>query len=651
MIDTEQASRYFAVLILSLVLVAVSFSADAFCQDWEEDCGGVPCDDEDSLAILDSLEAPADTASILYPPFFDTAPTISESMTTTADSIHLSEQQTRMHHSMNDALRRDMRFYSLEKGPRGQSYSLSYRGLPPYMLGISPQSPGEYQLLHVPPMGLNDLRLHGLEMADYTVILPPRSGGSYGDIVTFKRAPDYTVPYTEINVFRGDYSFSNASVKFRQPVGERLTWGAAAGIERSNGYLIGSEKERQNYALHFAYKLRPGWQLFLDGAFQNVNDQVAGLGLERYTTGRRDATFQNIALTAIRKDTLGNESRFEGFFRSFEDKLRNTPYLLRQRHEAFSFGHSSVREFDAFRFVSDGRLDYRRVWIDPGYDTYTVLAMDGGIELKGSQQLNPYVGGGVLLGYNEKLYIDAIADLSWRPFASIIGTFGGRLRHIPPSDLARLLPRREYDFDVDGASEYVHAGDKHLRPTRSTAVYALVGYSDSTMSFEIGAESADLSGLVVWDAGLAAPAVFSVSAIDAHLLSGTVSGSVMPFEPVRMDLDYCFARIEDDDGVGIGIMPRHNLFARLFWRSRIDRFNLTVWPSIEFEYHSENYVDYLNPELLDDYALLHLKLSVKLKSFTFYYSMENVLDVEYETLYGYPSSRSVWWGFRWMFDD
>lgn len=651
MIDVEQASRYFAALILSLFLAAVFFTSEASCQDWEEDCGGVPCNDEDSLSVLDSLEAPADTASILYPPFFGRDPVAPQSTVAVADSIHLGRQHMRIHHSMNDALRRDMRFYPLERGPRGQSYSLSYRGLPPYMLNISPDSPGSYHALRIPPVGIMDLRLHGLEQADEILLIPYPNGGSYGEVVTYRRAPNYSVPYTEISLFRGDYSFSNASVKFRRPVGDRLAWGAAVGIERSNGYLLGSEKERQDYALQFAYKLTPGWQVYLDGAFQNVNDEVAGLGLERYTSGRRDATFQDFGLTAIRKDSLGNESRVQGYFRSFEDKLRNTPYLLRQRHEVFSLGHNSVREFDAFRFLSTGRLDFRGVWIDQAHETYTVLDMDGGIELKELPHVTPFVGGGILLGYNEKLYIDANASLGWKPHTSISGTFGGRLSHIPPSDLARWLPKTEYDFDLDSVSEYVHAGGESLRPTRSTSLFGSIGYTDSTVNLEAGAEVADLSGLVIWDSDLSAPALFNASATNATLLSGTLSGTVMPFDPVRVDLDYCYSRIEDDDDYGLGLMPRHNLFARLFWKTRIDRFNLTTWPSVEFEYHSENYIDYLNPEVLDDYALLHVKLSVKLKSFTFYYSMENVLDVEYETLYGYPSGRSVWWGFRWMFDN
>jgi len=257
----------------------------------------------------------------------------------------------------------------------------------------------------------------------------------------------------------------------------------------------------------------------------------------------------------------------------------------------------------------------------------------------------------VIAGYSDDVYINLTASTDWNPLESVSVTVGGKLRHIPPTDMARWLPRSSYDFDGDGITEYIHSGYADLRPTRSLSAYTGISVKSARAGIDVGGQLADLNDLVIWRYYSGTPSVYFSDATDATLYSGTASGFVNPFSTVKAEFDYAYSRLEDSGEQDISLMPRHNIYGRLFWKQRIDRFNLTVWPSIEFEYHSESYSDYLNPYVTDDYALIHLKYSVKLKSFTFYYSMENVFDVEYERLYGYPTSRRVWWGFRWMFEN
>jgi outer membrane cobalamin receptor len=98
-------------------------------------------------------------------------------------------------------------------------------------------------------------------------------------------------------------------------------------------------------------------------------------------------------------------------------------------------------------------------------------------------------------------------------------------------------------------------------------------------------------------------------------------------------------------------MPRHNVYASVIWDQYISKIRMNAFPSVEVEYHSKNFGSYLNPIDLEDYFLLHLKVSVRIKSFNFYYTMENVTNVKYQTVYAYPSARRVWWGIRWIFLD
>jgi len=646
-------SAFIVRMLCFLILTSITVSANA--QEWDDDCGGVPCGDSppppnDSLQPPDSLKIPLDSSTIFYPPHFEHGPVLPESSTGTVDSIHLGGQQTRTYSSLCDVVKCDMRFYSLRQGPNGQRYSISYLGLPAYMLDISPEVPGQYEAMRVPPLGLTDLRLYGLEKTDEILIVPNPAFGGFSKIAGYEQAPNYDVPYTEVSIFRGDYSFSNALIKFRQPASRRLSWGASIGVERSNGYLTGSEKERQNYALDFSYKLLPDWQILFKSAYQNVNDEVIGLGLEQYTTGKRDLTLQDITISAIRQDTTGNRNRIDAYYRSFDDKFRASE-LISQRYESFYLKGESVREHDSFRLYTKNHLSYRRVRFDSAYHAYTVADFSGGAEFKGIQNLTPFMGGGVLAGYNDDAFISLVGNVKWTPLDPVNLTIGGKLNHIPPTDMARWLPRGRYDFDGNGVIEYIHSGYGDLRPTRAISAYTTISAGSERVGLEIGGLTADLNDLVIWRYYSGTPSVYFSDATDATLYSGTASSFVNPFSTVEIELDYSYSRIKDNEDMDISLMPRHNLFGRLFWEQRINRFNLTVWPSIEFEYHSENYADYLNPYIMDDYALVNIRYSVKLKSFTFYYSMENVFDVEYETLYGYPSERKVVWGFRWMFEN
>jgi outer membrane cobalamin receptor len=227
----------------------------------------------------------------------------------------------------------------------------------------------------------------------------------------------------------------------------------------------------------------------------------------------------------------------------------------------------------------------------------------------------------------------------------------GDVSNVPPTDIARFLKPAGFDFNGDGTPEYNHGGDRSLEPSGISSVSGAVRLGRQRYNLTMTGRICRITDMIIWQHYEGAMGgLYQSEARDTDLYALTVHGEASPFGQLAVSSDYTYARLTDrhtEDN--LSLMPRHNLYGVISWKQHISGLRLDMFPSLEAEYHSESYRSHFNTVDLEPYLLMHGRFSVKIKSFTFYYTMENIFNKTYETVYGYPSFRSVWWGIRWIF--
>jgi outer membrane cobalamin receptor len=217
--------------------------------------------------------------------------------------------------------------------------------------------------------------------------------------------------------------------------------------------------------------------------------------------------------------------------------------------------------------------------------------------------------------------------------------------------MARFLKADAFDTDGDSLSDYIHTGNTSLSPSTSNTLSGAIRFEGEGYRIALTGRESRIDRMVTWDRHEDSLVVlYSAVARDADHRALSASIQLTPFAGTELLAGYTYACLEDrDDGSNLSLMPRHNLYTSVSWKMHIGRFRLDVFPSLEVEYHSTNHASHVNTESLDDYVLANGMINFKIKSFTFYYSMENIFDTEHRTVNDYLQYRQVWWGFRWIF--
>ena len=636
------------ILILLFILIQVARGQSNEPDSLRSKIGILP--EGDTTEVADSAAVEAEL-SVQYPAFYEREPRTFEAFAGMSRSIDLSGSNRRMYHSLRDALRPMTSFYALRFGPHGQDYGATYLGLPPYLYSISPDHAGSYHTYRFSPSGLNDLRLFSIEQGDALSVELDSPFSPTASVSAYSGSPNQKDAITELSVFKGDYSFANTDVRFKQLVSDRFGWDFDVGIEKSDGYMAASAKERENYNLNLHYKLTPKWQLSSRIRFMTADDQLAQSDLWSGVSATRDDFFRSVELEAISSDSANNTSSGFLSYQTFEEKTRSNRFYLWQKHDALRTGVNIVRNRGNMQLYASSRLLYNRVTFDYDDDYYTRVNADGGLGLFPERKVSCFLIARYLYDWGDVSRLGAGARVSLRATEGLSAFISGDIANVPPTDMARFLKPSGFDFNMDGTPEYNHGGDRSLEPSRISSISGAVQLHGDKHGLVATGRISRINDMVIWQRYEGAMGgLYQSEAHDADLRALTVHGEATPFGQLAVSSDYTYARLSRRDSEGnLSLMPRHNLYGTISWKQHIGSLRLDVFPSLEAEYHSENHRSHFNTADLEPYLLMHGRFSVKIKSFTFYYTMENILNKTYETVYGYPAFRSVWWGFRWIF--
>ena len=588
---------------------------------------------------------------VVYPDFYETNPLPFDSFTGVRHEIDLSGSRRRIYYSLSDALRPMASFYSLKLGPFGQSYGITYLGLPSYLCSISPNPGGSYDVYQFPPTGTYDLRLVGLERFDKLLVEVDNPVTSTASVSAYNDAYNEKNALSEVSTHWGDFSYSNTNVLFKQNVDRRFGWGFTVGIEKSDGYRTFSRKERENYNLDLHYKLTPRWQLNSHIRFMNADDQLSQLGrLETFTSTREDR-FRGAEIFAVSGDSIGGCKELFISWQQFQEKIRASTLFLRQRHDSFRFGGKIVKDMGAHRLFVIPHVAFNRATFDPGYEDYMRINVHGGVNLFQDRRISWLLTGRYLFDYGDRSRIGGGARMNFEATEKLSSWVSGDVANIAPADMARFLKSRNFDLNRDGTIEYNHGGDPSLKPTTMSSVSGGFEFGSESYNLTTFGKAARISDMVIWQSYEDSQCGrYQSEAHDADLYALCASGLASFLGSIDVKTSYTYTRLlEKDTDNNLSLMPRHNLYGSISWKQHVRKLRLEFFPSIEAEYHSENLHSYLNPVNLGAYYLLHGKLSVRIKGFTFYYTMENIFNSTHRTVFGYPSNRAVWWGFRWIF--
>ncbi|MBU1320108.1 MAG: hypothetical protein KKG33_08580 [candidate division Zixibacteria bacterium] len=644
------------VLGVLVALLAISlFTPCSYCQIIDDDSLSVTRRFEspfDSVLIEDSLGLPAELPTI-YPEFYDRNPMTTTLSTGYGDIVELAGNHPQMYFSLCDALRDDTQFYRLTSGPMGQSYGMTFLGLPPYLLRLSPDLAGSYQLYEFPIAGMNDLRLFSLEQGDVLIVDTddPRSGTA--SLIAYRRPHNANEAYADLSIHKGNYSYSNTDVIFKQRPGSRFGWGFNAGVEGNNGYRSNSRKDRENYAVDLHYKLTPAWQLNADVRYLNVDDNLAHLGRWESITAERDDAYRSLTVDALNEDSSGNYVRAYAHYQTFEEKVRSRYLFLRQKIDNYKFGCELVRPVRQHTAFFESQLVFNRVTIEPGHDYYTRINVLGGARLFPEERLSWVLSGNYLYDWGDASRVGGTAEMILRSIDSLTLRTSVGVSHIPPTDMARFLKPWGLEIAGDGPSLYYHNGDRSLKPTLVAKASAEIRYSLGRYDLTATGRACRIDNMVIWQAYEGeSGGLYQPEAHEANLYALTGTCGIRFLGSAKLKSSYTYTRIDDKNSDGnLSLMPRHNIHASVSWKQHVRKLKLDAFPSIDAEYHSTNFGNYLNTGDLGDYILLHARISLRIKSFNFYYTMENIANKKYQTVFGYPSSRRVWWGLRWLFID
>jgi hypothetical protein len=651
--------RYTSIFLYAL-LSCVVLNNPRMCFAQETDDSAVS---DSVIMMMDSLAADtvnlsstqsaaqAEDTSVMLPRFYDFNRPGPVAML--AQEVSITGNDERIYYSLRDAISQLTSFYTLRYGPIGQTYGITYLGLPPYLLRICPDRIGSYLYYSFPPAGISDHRLVGIELGDRVIVNEddPVSGAAR---ISVEREPyDESGAYSEAQIMKGDFSYSNTDVIFKQKPANRLGWGFRMGLENSGGYISSTGKNRENFYVHLDYKLNHQWQMSSNLQFMKVDDTLSQRLRWNNVTTVAERSLSNLSLVVQNEDSLGSLKRLEVRRQEFAEKVRSRNFYLGQRHDLYGLlgdyrhhvGHNAV--------FASADLEFRRITFDPGYDYYTRFRGRAGIDAFQNRPLSLSISGNYLYDWSDEHCVGGSVRLRCTARDSVSAYLRADMVFIPPTDMARFLNSEGFDFNGDGEDEYVQSGDRDLSPTRLRSVSGGLVYMYGQSSLDGYAKAMELNDLIIWEADEGdRGGYYQAAAVDGLLYSATGSAQTTLFNLLTLNASYTYSRItESGSEKDLSLMPRHNLHGSISWQQKVPKLQIQAFPIIEAEYHSIMPGNYANPSGIDRYLLVHGRIALRVKKFTFHYSMENILNTEYETVSGYPLKRRVWWGIRWIFFD
>jgi hypothetical protein len=558
----------------------------------------------------------------------------------------------RIPNSIRDITKPYSGFYSLKSGPYGQSSVIIHDGLPVnnYILG---DFVFDYRQLNLPVNGLTDSRL--ISPADVEMIRSTRLSDSrnFNNITLVNPPPLDSGALTSVYMQKGDYGFSNTMVRFAAAPGSRTRFGFSGGFNQSNSYLENTKKDMENYRLYTIYQLSDNYQLQQDMIFFSGDDQIRFNNNGFDYRGGSALSWWGISLAVAASDKVKLFERAAFIYQHYTESVRNSDHpKYRQFSELYKLKFDSKIHWNSFDNLINIEPYMKRVTFDPGGNSYAGISLN---------DFSTYS-----LSNKTKIYLSAATNISEFSDTDISLTFGFNQKlcgHLFIGGQVYRMSEKPSDFNLFATSQgltrnstlsinYFFDGNNDLGNTDYFGYRISASGKYYGINLEAYTRHEKIEDFHWWENYTATDTTYGSRPIsrDMNLIAGGVDlTTTLPFD-LDTRLAYSYSRLQDSDNDQyLTMSPRHKIYSSFIRNLYISRFDLHVLLNLEGEYHSANYINYYIPLELDANFFLNFKLQLKIKSLTFYYKMDNVLDEPYTSNDGYELGRGVWWGFLWNF--
>ena len=551
-----------------------------------------------------------------------------------------------------DLLKSSPEFEMAEAGPFGHTRYQTFYGLPLEEIRLG-DFRFDYSTFGLPANSFIDTRLLSLSNADRIIYDRMISADNFNSIY-FERmpAPDSNA-FSSAMMQKGDYGFSNTLVRFATPLGYRANLGLAVGNKQSDGYLADWQKDAESYRIYGNYQLNDNYQLQSDLLFSSISDQHRFLTGYNGYQGNSEIDWFGYSLALASSDSARYLRRSAFVYQEFSETVRGFHDKFSREQKTFRLILENDFTLGKFRTIYQVEPYYCQAKFDSDYD-FPGLRMFSQSHLRLSESFTTALS--LSTGFDK--YRDTRLSV----------TLGNRLeladslqlnaqvfrisRGADENELFSATPLLQFT-DEDGLSlDYIQSGNDDLPLTVYQGIGGSLDFEREQFGFSLFSKYAQIEDFIYWtdidpssDLALITPQTSDLKWLNI--------GSALKWKlPYSFELSgsYSYNYLEDEaETSSFALVPRHNLYGSLSKHLYIAKLNLHVDLLFETEYHSTNYKSIYNPEELGRYAIANFQIHFNIKSFTLFYSMDNIFSNRYRTFYDYDNVRAVWWGFRWNF--
>lgn len=551
-----------------------------------------------------------------------------------------------------DLLKSYPEFELSEAGPFGHTRYLTLYGLPLERIQLN-DFQFAYSTFALPQKSFIDTRLLSLSNADQVVYDRLINAGNFNSVCFDKMPAPDTNAFSSATMQKGDYGFSNTLVRFATPLGYRANIGLAVGNKQSDGYLADWHKEAESYRLYGNYQLNDKYQIQSDLLFSSIDDQHRFLTGYNGYQGNSEIDWFGYSLALASSDSARFLRRTAFVYQSFSETLRG--FHDKFTHEQSTFRLMFENDLNLGKLHSIYKIEpfYQRVKYDSDHD-FAGLSLSKHSQLRLSESFSSSIS--VSTEFDK--YRDA--RLSATLGSHVAVTDGLQVnaqvfrisRGANQSELFAAAPQLQFTDENGISIDYIQSGNDDLPLSIFTGVGGLLDYKSKQFGFSLFSKYAQVEDFIYWTDIDPSDNLALVTPQTSDLKWLNIGSDFMWELPYEFELSgsYSYNYLEDkDETLSFSLVPRHNLYGALFKHLYISSLNLHIDLLFETEYHSTNYKSIYNPEELGRYAVANFEIHFNIKSFTLFYSMDNIFSNRYRTFYDYENVRAVWWGFRWNF--
>jgi len=556
-------------------------------------------------------------------------------------------------HSLADIFELSTGFSILRQGPYGQTEFISQDGMPisKYIIG---DFVFDYSTFNLPLRGYIDSRL--IPIIDADLIHAPRmvSTQSHNSVYLQSSAISNNGAQTTAIMQKGDYGYSNTMIRFGSNIGTRSRLGFSASFKNSNGYVLNSKKNLENFRLHNSYQISERYHFDQDILFFTSKDSLRYLNDYYNYRAESKSKFTGLSLGFSSVQNYGLFNSINLTYQNFEESIRGNHDKYRQGHDLYKLKLQNRLDYLGWENNIEVRPYFKRITFDPEYQSFA------GIEIadQSSFEVSPSIN----------LNMSAVSDLNKYSDADLSFDFGaeystckclhlyGQFFRVSQAPTDYSIHAQSPDFaipDLQGIGrDYRIRGRDDLSNAVHLGYSLGMSYDKHGIQANFYLKHSKIDNYIFWQEMIYGidSVLFMPQLKDAISLSGGLDFSTKLFDWIDSRLAYSYNRLEDSqNNINLSVTPRHKISTSMTRGFSITRLNLNLVTAIEGIYHSQNYNSALNPVTLNDYFLLNLKVQFKIKSLTIYYNMDNILGTDYSTVYDYELSRGIWWGFVWKF--